>query len=127
MAGKKDRTPESLGAAGRRLWDETIAVYELAEHEFAVLQEACYTLDLLQTMRRRVKKDGVVASGSMGQDVVNPLIGEMRQQRGLFSQLMNALKLPDVVPDEGEGLAPVVDVNQHRQAAGSRWAKSYGA
>lgn len=127
MAEKKIRTPEVLGAAGARLWEETLATYEMAEHELAILQEACYTLDLVQTMRRRVKKDGVVSSGSMGQDVVHPLIGEMRQQRGLFSQLMNGLKLPDVVPDESTGLSVVADVNQHRQAAGSRWGKAYGA
>lgn len=123
---EKRKAPESLGAAGRRLWDTTLETYTLAEHELDVLQEACYTLDLLQTMRRRVKKDGVMSTGSMGQDVVHPLIGEIRQQRGLFSQLMNALKLPDVEP-QAEDLAPVVEVNQHRRAAGSRWSKAYGA
>ncbi|WP_406711000.1 hypothetical protein QEV68_10570 [Trueperella pyogenes] len=124
---EKTRTPETLGADGRRLWEETLAHYELAEHELAVLQEACYTVDLLQTMRRRVKKDGVMSTGSMRQAVVHPLISEMRQQRGLFSQLMSALKLPDVVPGEqSEGLSVVPDVNQHRQAAGSRWGKAYG-
>ncbi|WP_341741314.1 P27 family phage terminase small subunit [Trueperella pyogenes] len=123
----KSRVPEVLGPDGRRLWEETLKVYELAEHELAVLQEACYTVDLVQTMRRRVKKDGVMSTGSMGQAVVHPLIGELRQQRGLFSQLMNALKLPDVVPGEKGGLAEVVEVNQHRQAAGSRWGKAYGA
>lgn len=130
--GKNVKRPEALGELGSRLWDETLAVYDMGEHELRVLGEACHTLDLIQQMRRRIKRDGVMVKGSMGQPVAHPLASEVRQQRALFSTLMRSLDLPDVEtvasPVEGEvGLRAVSDVNQHRAAAQSRWAKSYGS
>lgn len=125
----KVTVPVGLKDAGRQLWDETLTVYKLAEHEQAVLAQACHTLDLVNAMRNRVARDGIMSTGSMGQDVVNPLIGEMRQQRQLLSSLLKALDLPDVDPAaaSGGGLRAVPDENQQRAAATSRWKKAYGA
>lgn len=124
----KKVVPVGLKDAGRQLWDETLTVYKLAEHEKAVLAQACHTLDLVNAMRNRVARDGIMSTGSMGQDVVNPLIGEMRQQRQLLSSLLKALDLPDVDPAAvSGGLRAVPDENQQRAAVTSRWKKAYGA
>ena len=124
----KKVVPVGLKDAGRQLWDETLTVYKLAEHEQAVLAQACHTLDLVNAMRNRVARDGIMSTGSMGQDVVNPLIGEMRQQRQLLSSLLKALNLPDVDPAAvSGGLRVVPDENQQRAAVTSRWKKAYGA
>ncbi len=58
--------------------------------------------------------------GSMGQDVIHPLIAEMRAQESHQSTLLAKLKLPD---EPAAGAKP----NQHRDAAQSRWAATHGS
>ena len=119
---KGQKIPEKLGALGRELWADTRNAYELAPHEEAVLLQACRTLDLIETMRRRVQLDGIVSVGSMGQQVANPLLSELRQSRALFSSLMRSLALPDVEVPGAVDITP----NQNRSAAQSRWGKAHG-
>lgn len=116
------KVPSDLQAAGRDLWSETLVEYELSSSEKAVLLQACRTLDMIGTMQRRVKRDGIVTTGSMGQVVAHPLVGELRQYRALFSQLIRTLDLPDLeLPVE-----PDIVPNQRRGAVLSSWGKAYG-
>ena len=116
------KVPSDLQAAGRDLWSETLVEYELSSSEKAVLLQACRTLDMIGTMQRRVKRDGIVTTGSMGQVVSHPLVGELRQYRALFSQLIRALDLPDLELPVKPDIVP----NQKRGAVLSSWGKAYG-
>ena len=63
----------------------------------------------------------VTTKGSMGQQVIHPLIGEIRTQRAARNALWRQLKLPD---DAGSGAG---ESNQNRSAAQSRWSASHGS
>ena len=118
--------PSNLNQAGRELWGAVTGQYDLAGHELAILGQACRVLDLAESLSRRVKREGAMSVGSQGQQVVHPLLSEARQQRALFGQLMRTLALPDLPATSADGGLKAVP-NQHRQAAGSRWSKAYGA
>lgn len=122
--------PDYLQERGRKLWQDVLETYELSKHEQAVLLEACNTVDLIDKMRRALKRDGMTSKGSMGQLVVHPFVAEIRQQRALLDRLIKSLNLPDIEEEAetgGEsGLRLVPEPNQHRAAAQSKWGKAYG-
>lgn len=128
MVEKKRRAPDGLNAAGRRLWDETLAHYVLAEHEVQVLAQACRTADMCERIRRKLDREGLMGVGSMGQDVVHPLLPELRMQRAALAALLKSLGLPDLA--EGGEAGDAGDLravpNQQREAVQSRWGKAHG-
>lgn len=119
------KVPEGLNQLGKELWVETNKAYVLSVHEKNILLQACRTLDLVETLRRRLSRDGIMSEGYKGQPVAHPLLNEIRQQRALFGQLVARLDLPDLDSSAG-GLAAVPEVNQQRSAVQSRWGKAYG-
>jgi hypothetical protein len=56
----------------------------------------------------------MLTKGSMGQDVIHPLIGELRTQEAQKASLLARLKLPDDASGE--------PANQNRAAAQTSWA-----
>jgi hypothetical protein len=119
-AHKPAPTPTSLGTAGKRLWRETAKVYELRQDELEILRSACREADLIEKMDAELKGASLLVPGSMGQDVINPLLQEVRQHRAAFAALIRALKLPD----EPEG---VPQVNGQRTGGQTRWGATHGA
>lgn len=109
--------PKSLDTAGKALWRDVTAKYDLRVDELAVLEQACRTADKIAILDKEWNALGkpFLTSGSMGQDVIHPLIGETRAQQSALARLLGQLKLPDDVGGEG--------ANQHRSAAQSRWAQ----
>ncbi|UXZ57080.1 hypothetical protein [Curtobacterium sp. Arg-1] len=121
-APAKPAVPRSLKTAGRKLWKETVAVYDLRQDELEVLRSACAEADLIVKMEGELDGQPMVVSGSMGQMVTHPLLPELRQHRATQASLLRALKLPDLDVPAGAESAP----NQNRAAANSRWAVPYG-
>lgn len=119
------KVPEGLLKLGKDLWVETNDAYILSLHEKDILLQACRTLDLTETLRRRISRDGIMSEGYKGQPVAHPLLNEIRQQRALFGQLIARLDLPDLDSPAG-GLVALPEVNQQRSAVQSRWGKAYG-
>lgn len=85
--------PAGTGTAGRRLWRAILEEYEFEEHELLQLREIVRTVDLLDELQRRVKKDGPVVESPQGSKA-HPALVEMRQQRVALARLMAALRLP---------------------------------
>lgn len=113
----KPKVPSGLGTAGKALWSQISIKYELRADELATLESACRASDRVVAME--VARAGeIMATGSMGQAVVHPLIAEVRAHEAQIATLLTKLKLPD----EAAGSAS----NQQRSAAQSRWAASYG-
>lgn len=112
----KPKPPATLEAAGKSLWCDVVAKYDLRVDEFAVLAVACKTADMIATLDKEWDALGkpFMTRGSMGQDVIHPLIGERRQQQAQLAALLGKLKLPDAV-------AGAVTTNPARAAAASRW------
>lgn len=112
----KPKPPASLSDAGKALWTEIVAKYDLRVDELAVLESACKTGDMIATLDKEWDALGkpFLTRGSMGQDVIHPLIGERRAQQSQLARLLGLLKLPD----EATGGAAT---NPARAAADSRW------
>ena len=109
--------PKGLGTKGRRLWKETTANYELRADELDTLEDICREADLIVKLEEGLEGEPLLLRGSQGQDVVNPLISELRQHRATKKALWASLKLPD------EGGA---QVNNQRTGGHSRWAAAHG-
>lgn len=112
----KPKPPVSLEATGVTLWRDVVAKYDLRVDELAVLEAACKTADMIATLDKEWIALGrpFITRGSMGQDVIHPLIGERRTQQSALAALFRQLKLPDEVSGQ-------VATNPARAAAASRW------
>lgn len=117
----KSKPPKSLRDAGQALWVSIASRYVLRADEQTRLEQACKTADVLSMLEAAWAESGfpMVSKGSMGQEVIHPLIGEIRTQRGALDRALIGLKLPD-----DESGAPAV--NQQRDAAVSKWATGRG-
>lgn len=92
---KKPRTPAGLSTNGRRLWADVAGEYELRADELRVLEMACRTADNLAAIDAELTTAPVMTTGSMGQDVVNPLIAAALATRRQLAALVKQLNLPD--------------------------------
>jgi len=112
----KPQAPDYLGSTGQSVWKRIVSKYNLRPDELLTLEDACATSDMISDLERVWREDGcpTVTKGSMGQEVIHPLIGEIRTQRSARNALWRQLKLPDETGGEG--------ANQQRSAAQSRWA-----
>jgi hypothetical protein len=112
----KPKPPASLEAAGAQLWRDVVAKYDLRVDELVVLEAAGKTADMIATLDKEWAALGkpFLTRGSMGQDVIHPLIGERRTQQAALAALFRQLKLPDDVAGE-------VAANPARAAAATRW------
>lgn len=111
------RRPARLRAKGRVLWDAVTAVYDLSDAELALLGEACRTLDQLEALDRQVAHDGLMVTGSMGQQRLHPALTEQRGLRLVLGRLLAQLALPD---EEGQ-VIPSATSLRAREAAMHRW------
>lgn len=113
--------PKSLKVAGLALWESIASKYVLRSDEVTRLEQACKTADVIMMLEDAWSELGypMVSVGSMKQEVIHPLIGEIRTQRSSLAALLAGLKLPD--DDSGE-----VAVNQQRDAAVSKWSTGRG-
>ena len=110
--------PSSLKDAGKALWESVAPKYVLRADEVARLTQACKTADTISMLEDAWESLGypMVSTGSMRQEVIHPLIGELRTQRAALASLLAGLKLPD---DAAAGAAPT---NQQREAANAKWS-----
>ena len=113
--------PSTLGDAGKALWESVAGKYGLRPDEHAILEDACATTDMLSALEKAwVDEDRpMVSEGSMGQEVIHPLIGEMRAQRAYRDAALARLKLPDAPAKGKNGLT---GSGKARKTAAARWA-----
>jgi hypothetical protein len=120
MAAKK--APIGLARAGKSLWTGITGKYELRADELRLLEDAAREADLIETLNDGLVGLPLMMKGSTGQDIVNPIYGELRQHRSALAGLLRALKLPDENPER----AAVDRSSAARTAATARWAKRGG-
>lgn len=118
MSKPKIPAPDTLAKAGAAVWLRVTEAYDLRPDELLTLEDACAATDMIAALTSVWEDEGrpVTTKGSMGQQVIHPLIGEIRTQRAARNALWRQLKLPDMDGNVGES-------NQHRSAAQSKWAK----
>ena len=96
---KTPTAPAGLGAAGRKLWRSVTEEFEGAEHETAILEEACRTRDLVATLRDQIETDGLMLTSSQGMRL-HPAVAEVRQQRLTLARLLATLDVPSLDEDQ---------------------------
>ncbi len=89
--------------------------WEFDERDEANLTLACRQLDDLERLEDAITEHGTMTTGSTGQIVVNPAVGEARQARIALSRLLGNVQIP-----EGEGETSATQ--RARKAADSRWS-----
>lgn len=122
MAGKPS-APADLRAVGKKLWRDTLEVFDLTAPELRLLLEACRTADELEILRAAILEGELITRGSTGQPVVSRVYDEIRKHRESLAKTINALGLP------GEDDAKPLTVAQIRaqKANNSRWASHRNA
>jgi|RhiMethySRZTD1v2_1073278.scaffolds.fasta_scaffold310532_2 hypothetical protein len=112
------KPPSGLRAAGKRLWTTVAEPYVLTPGELAILEELCFTKDETVRLEKAVRElPDLVATGSMGQAKVHPLLNELRLRRTLLAKLTEQLNLPDM--DQTIGLR--AGQRHARTASLARW------
>src|ERR1700743_1958441 len=86
--------PKGLGVAGRRLWRSVLGDFELAEHERALLAQACAVADVCGLLQAQVDADGPLMRSRLDELRAHPALVELRQQRQLLARLIVALRVP---------------------------------
>lgn len=114
----KVKAPANLAAAGKRLWSDIADNYELRADEMRVLEDAAREADLIAVLTAGMVGADLLVRGSQGQDVINPLISELRQHRATLARLLSQLKLPDE-----SGSASSTRATSARAAANARWTR----
>lgn len=122
-APRTPRAPAGLGPRGRRLWVDTVAVFDLRPDELATLEECARTTDVLARLEHELATSDVVVVGSTGQPRPNPLLGEVRGHRLVLARLLSLLALDDVPEDGEDGARPTVGQVRAQRAAQARWAR----
>lgn len=112
-------TPKGLGARGAALWAELQDALEFDAQEEALLLETCRTLDTIDALAASVDAVGVMIQGSQGQQVLNPAVGELRQQQQSYARLVTMLNLGDV--ENGAQIISATSASA-QAAANARWS-----
>lgn len=123
--GSRVGVPAYLKTKGTQVWKAVTSDYVLRDDEKVLLEQICREADLVQELTAELRKLPLMMTGSMGQDVVNPLLMEIRHHRSLLADLHKKLALPDLDKSADAGL-PDISPNQNRSAAMSKWGKAYG-
>ena len=114
-------TPMGLTGSGLALWERVTSSYKLRFDEAQVLEDACRTRCLIDRLEDNVASAGLYTTGSMGQEVINPLFTELRQQRAAFAKFVAQLKLPDLAADGSTAPAKDAGAEAGRLLAAKRW------
>lgn len=85
--------PQGLADAGRALWDEITANFELEQHEVLLLREACRLADRLDELAEITAVEGAVLHHG-DKPVVHPAAVEQRQVALALTRVVASLRLP---------------------------------
>lgn len=110
-----------FGPAGARLVESITATFDFSEEpgKLAILARAARTADTIAALEAEAATQPLTAKGSMGQEVISPLISEARAQTSLLDRLLKSLQLPD--SDEDTAAKAEQRQRRARKAAQTRW------
>lgn len=108
--------PKNLGARAKDLWNGVLDEAELDSAALAMLEDACRTVDIIDRLSGalrsknqewiRIEEEASLIATENGNVainlVINPILGEIRQQRLTLRQLLSQLKLGNARPKEQE-------------------------
>ena len=116
----KPRPPAHLGPGGSRLWRSISDAYELRPDEHQILADCARERDLIDGLEDAQRDAPMLVQGSRpGQQVISPMVSELRMHRSVLASLLRALS----IPDDDERVARVMSARsqQATKAARARW------
>ena len=114
--------PEELGDHGAALWSSVQAEgLVMRPDELAVLRQACLTADMISRLSDAIEGEPLMVKGSTGQDVLHPLVSELRQERALLANLLGRLDIPEESEEDGSQWNGLTASARARKAAHARW------
>lgn len=85
--------PVELGRRGQieweRIWSAGFWLHPDEDYHWLVMIAQAY--DDIDSFRRKVKKDGLIQSGSQGQVIAHPLLAEIRKAEAVIQKSLSAL------------------------------------
>lgn len=91
---KKQKAPNELKKAGKMFWQKVCSEYEIHDaHDLERLNIAAKTLDDLDEIEQRIKKDGLFTVNRYGSTVEHPGSKMIRDYRALFVRVVRELGL----------------------------------
>lgn len=95
MTPKTPPPPTGLASGGRALWREVAKTHPLRADHRRILTDCCFEVDLIDALQDALEGAPKTVRGSQGQEVIHPLISELRQHRTTLNTLLRALQLAD--------------------------------
>lgn len=85
--------PNGLGTEGSKLWKGIVGEFDLSRepHKLRILSDACRLADQIKRLDGAATSAPLTVKGSMGQEVINPVISAAQSARGLLAQLLGRL------------------------------------
>ena len=101
MAARRPKVPSGLDTEGCRLWREIVGEFDVNEepHKRRILFDACRTADLIERLDDAMGGQPLTVRGSMGQEVIHPLLAQSQSARTQLAQLLSRLNFAP--PEEG--------------------------
>ncbi|OAT69579.1 hypothetical protein AWB85_20280 [Mycobacteroides immunogenum] len=96
--------PKGLDYQGKKLWTEITRIYDLSAepHKRRLLRDACEMADLIDTLDKAMVGKPLTVKGSMGQQVINPLVSQVQQAREALARQLSRLNFADAEEDDYE-------------------------
>ena len=91
---KSPASPKGTGPSGKKLWSSITSVYDLEEHETALLRELVRVVDRLDQLHDILVAEGLVVAGGAVGAKAHPALIEARQLAVTQARLTVALRLP---------------------------------
>jgi P27 family predicted phage terminase small subunit len=93
QAGAYPVPPEDLADRGLTEWHKIWSVGPWLSHEqdYPWVEMICRAWNDIEEFRAKVKADGLIQQGSMGQVIAHPLIGEIRKAEGVIQKCLSVI------------------------------------
>jgi hypothetical protein len=103
--------PKTLKTAGRRLWKDCLAGWDLQPEQFSLLRDLCECQDRIFELSATLRKEGQTTTDRFGQLRVHPASLCLKAENGNFSRLYRLLALeapsgPPNPPGRHAGFSP---------------------
>ena len=126
------RPPVGVGKRARELWLSIMGRYRMRPDQVELVVELVCAVDEIDRLRRALRKDGLMVTGSKGQLVAHPALAQITARRATVARLSAQLRIPDPKPKREQeqdrrrtgstGRHPAT-VGKARKAAESRWRR----
>lgn len=94
--------PAHLSASSKRWFLRVVELFELEDHHVLQLVQACESLDRAESLRRRLRRDGLFVEDRYGAMKPHPAIALERAARKAFATHLRELGLDTAAPSEAK-------------------------